>query len=212
MSIPTRGLWQYSYAVPAEMEAPVWRNLERGSSRLSDPEMFASQSIYTADGSGTVSHFTKKSGLAIYNVFSHWAFSSAKNVGNNNIKKKKKNPRNTFSPFLREKGVDRWEGALHFNPKTSAIPYTPSFLTLMSVAHHFSVCRDHCTTSKLRPRILAPTRTHFHHMFSEDAYPQKAIASKYHDVSTIISNCTLKHKAKPTPEKTKPQKTKNSLK
>jgi len=87
MSIPTRGLWQYSYAVPAEMEAPAWRNPGCDSSRLSDPETLVSWSTYTADGSGTVNRFPKKNGLAFYNVFSHWAFSSAKNVGNNNIKK-----------------------------------------------------------------------------------------------------------------------------
>lgn len=46
-------------------------------------------------------------------------------------------------------------------------------------------------------------------MLSKDANPQKAIASKYPDVSTIISNCTLKLKAKPIPLKIKQKKTPN---
>lgn len=53
-------------------------------------------------------------------------------------------------------------------------------------------------------------------MLSEDANSQKAIEREYHDASTIISNCTLKRKAKPTPEKypkqNQTQKNKNHLK
>jgi len=67
--------------------------------------------------------------------------------------------------------------------------------------------------SKLRPGISAPTRMHFHHVLSEDANSQKAIASKYRDVSTTISNCNLKQKAKPAPAKRNQyQKNKNNLK
>lgn len=146
MSIPTRGLWQYSYAVPAEMEALAWRNPECDSSRLSDPETLASWSIYTAASSGIVSCFTKKSGLAVYNIFSRWAFSSAKNAGKNN---RQKILGTYFLLFPKEKGVDKGKST-SFQPRTppAAIPCSPSFLTLMRVAHHFSVCRNHCTKAK----------------------------------------------------------------
>lgn len=125
-------------------------------------------SLYTTNSSGTVSCFSETSALTITNIFSQRTSSSGKNAVSN---EEKKNLRIHFPLSL---GKSEWtNGSTSFQHQNSCYILYSGFLTLMRTAHRSSLYRDHCTMAKKpRPRTLAMTRMHFHHMLSEITDPK----------------------------------------